>query len=287
MAQLKVIADKLNKRSTIPSSLPDDAHITGVVYRNYSFEGQLAGSNQLGDWYKDRDEHYYWGKALFVGTAFSDASTTSKRSASVSPADLPLNQHQCMECAAWMKLHFEEDILKILQGTPFEPALLYAIACQETAIYWYQWMNDHTAEEILARCVFDASGDANGTREAFPKNTADFTNRFGETLTQTLIGEANATRSWRGWGPKQWVYAGYGIFQYDIQAILSDLDFFEQKQWYQMTHCLERVLKELSAKWAGHAGDLFETVKAYNGSGESATNYASNVFQFLEWIKSE
>ncbi|HEY9362945.1 MAG TPA: hypothetical protein VIQ00_06780, partial [Chitinophagaceae bacterium] len=64
----------------------------------------------------------------------------------------------------------------------------------------------------------------------------------------------------------------------------TDEAFFTQKQWYEMDHCLEKVMKELKSKWASHPNDLFQTVKAYNGSGPGAENYANNVLQFLAWI---
>jgi len=184
-----------------------------------------------------------------------------------------------------MKNNFESSFDAIVADTVFEKELLYAIACQETAIYWNGWMNDHTPDEILGRCVFDASGDVNGSRSAFPKNTAVFIDKYGQAIADTLIAEANATRAWRGWGPKQWVYAGYGIFQYDIQAILTDEIFFTGKQWYAIDNCLNRVMKELKAKWQAHPNDLFNTVKAYNGSGAKADNYAKNVMRFYTWIK--
>jgi hypothetical protein len=44
-------------------------------------------------------------------------------------------------------------------------------------------------------------------------------------------------------------------------------------------------MKELKSKWASHPNDLFQTVKAYNGSGPRAENYANNVLQFLAWIR--
>jgi hypothetical protein len=199
--------------------------------------------------------------------------------------DLPLTRSQCLACSAWMNTHFSQQFAAAVKSTPFEKELLYAIACQETAYVWVQWINDHTPDEILARCVFDASGDVNGTRLAFPKNTAALIEKFGQNLANMLIAEANATRALRGWGPKQWVYAGYGIFQYDIQAILTDAAFFEQKQWYRIEACLSKVISELTTKWHVYPGDLFNTVRAYNGSGERAENYARNVFQFLSWIK--
>jgi hypothetical protein len=184
-----------------------------------------------------------------------------------------------------MNHHFGIKCEAAVSATPFTKELLYAIACQETAIYFTRWINDHTPEEVLGRCVFDASGDANGTRGAFPKNTAAFIAKYGQQLADELIEEANKTRALRGWGPKRWVYAGYGIFQYDLQHILTDEVFFRQKMWYHIDACLNRVIKELQTKWKAHPNDLFNTVKAYNGSGSRAENYANHVLQFLSWIR--
>ena len=284
MPQLKVIADKLNKRRQIPLSLPDNNNISGIVFKDYSFEGKAAGTNAFGDWYVDRDNNFYFGKGLVV---LPDTATVPVMPPllNFNHLDLPVTHTQCLSCASWLNTHFSDKASAAVAGTPFEKELLYAIACQETACVWYHWINDHTPEEILARCVFDASGDANGTRAAFPKNTAVFIEKYGQGLADVLVAEANATRALHGWGPKTWVYAGYGIFQYDIQAIVTDRDFFEKKHWYSMDACLSRVISELNAKWRIHNGDLFSTVKAYNGSGPRAENYAKNVFQFLSWIK--
>lgn len=284
MAQLKVIADKLNKRRQIPTSFPDNNNISGIVFKDYSFEGTSAGSNALGDWYVDRDNNFYWGKALLVSPNAA-ATPVAPATLDLSHLDLPVNHTECLMSASWMNTHFGDKVAAAVAGTPFEKELLYAIACQETAICWCRWINDHTPDEILARCVFDASGDANGTRLAFPKNTMAFIDKYGHGLADMLIAEANATRALHGWGPKQWVYAGYGIFQYDIQAILTDSNFFEQKMWYRMDACLEKVINELKEKWKMHNGDLFSTIKAYNGNGARAENYAKNVLQFLSWIK--
>lgn len=295
MSQLKVIADKLNKRKQIPVALPDDGNISGVVFKNYSFEGSKVATNALGDWYVDRDNNFYWGKGLTVLPNVAAAPvtapvTTQSAIPSFPPADLhnlPLNQSQCLTSSSWLNMHFGDKVTALVAGTPYTKELIYAIACQETACVWYHWISDHTPDEVLGRCVFDASGDANGTREAFPRNTAAFIEKMGQPLADMLIAEANATRALHGWSPKQWVYAGYGIFQYDIQAILYDADFFEKKMWYSIDACLTKVLAELNSKWRFHPNDLFSTVKAYNGAGPRADNYARNVFQFWSWIKSE
>ena len=287
MAQLKVIADKLNKRRQIPAAFPDTANVCGLVLKDYIFEGSLAGSNALGTWYVDRDHNFYWGNGLNIIAETSAAVQPVSSTIINAPInlDLPLTHSECIECATWLQTHFEPNFTSAVNNTPFEKELLYAIACQETACCWVNWIHDHTPDEVLARCVFDASGDANGTRLAFPKNTAAFVEKNGQSLADMLIAEANATRALHGWAPKQWVYAGYGIFQYDIQAIVTDPDFFEKKQWYSIEVCLTKVISELQAKWRIHTGDLFNTVKAYNGTGTRADNYAKNVFQFLSWIK--
>jgi hypothetical protein len=171
-----------------------------------------------------------------------------------------------------------------VEDTPFTKQLLYAIACKETGIYVYKWIKDNLEEEILGRCVFDASGDVDRTRGAFPKNTDAFVAKYGQPLANELIEEANRTRALRGWGPKRWVYAGYGIFQYDLQHILTDELFFRQKLWYNIDECVDRVMKELKSKWGNNVNDLFHTIKAYNGSGPKAENYANSVLQFLDWI---
>lgn len=292
LPQLIVTVDRLNKRQAIPVTLADKSGIIGSVNKGFSFEGEeetAVPNIALGKWYKDRDGYYYWGGGLTIIQPEAGAATPAPPLAAgqppVSNLDLPVNHLQCIKCADWINTHFGEKVNNSVNGTPFEKEVLYAIACQETAIEWQAWINDHTPDEVLARCVFDASGDVNGTRSAFPKNTAAFIARYGQQVADILIAEANATRAMKGWGPKQWVYAGYGIFQYDLQNILTDEVFFTRKMWYSMDNCVSRVMKELNDKWALHPGDLFNTVKAYNGSGPRAESYARNVFQFLTWIK--
>lgn len=296
MAQLKVIVNKLNRRRTPINDFSDKGNVSGTVSKGFLFVGTAQETNALGTWYMDRDGYYYWGGGLAIVSmndpvaATQTTAPTAAGKASIplphaTPHDLPLRQSKCMLTAEWLELHYGNDCAAATEGTPFTKELLYAVACQETAIYFYDWTRDHTPEEVLGRCVFDASGDVNGTRRAFPKNTAAFKERYGQELADMLISEANKTRAMRGFGPRQWVYAGYGIFQYDLQHIVNDEAFFREKQWYQMDQCLKKVMQELKMKWAAHPNDLFATVRAYNGSGPRAENYANNVFQFLAWIR--
>jgi hypothetical protein len=294
MAQLRVTAKKLNKRLAPTTSFSDQENIIGTVARGYIFEGENTASNNLGQWYVDRDGYYYWGGGLSVISPENSVAPflppqTEQGKANIPfpkapPNDLPLTKPQCLRMAEWMDEKFGDKCKTAVEDTPFTKQLLYAIACKETGIYVYKWIKDNLEEEILGRCVFDASGDVDRTRGAFPKNTDAFVAKYGQPLANELIEEANRTRALRGWGPKRWVYAGYGIFQYDLQHILTDELFFRQKLWYNIDECVDRVMKELKSKWGNNVNDLFHTIKAYNGSGPKAENYANSVLQFLDWI---
>jgi hypothetical protein len=294
MAQLKVIVNKLNKRTGPITDFNDKSNIKGAVFKGYLFDGEEKLTNTLGKWYCDQSGYYYWGGGISVISLSAANNITPMANTHLGkavivlpkapPKDLPLNEIQCLKVARWMETHFGSKCETAVANTPFTKQLLYAIVCKETAIYIYKWINEYTPEEILSFCVFDASGDANGTRKAFPKNTGAFIAKYGQTLADELIKEANKTRALRGWGPKHWVYAGYGLFQYDLQHILTDQVFFEQKRWYFIDDCIERVMKELMSKWKNNTNDLFHTIKAYNGSGAMAENYANSVLQFLNWI---
>ena len=69
MPQLIVKARRLNVRSRVPDFLPDANDIIGVINENAVFEGEEVinvPNPGLGKWYKDKDNHFYWGGALNV-----------------------------------------------------------------------------------------------------------------------------------------------------------------------------------------------------------------------------
>ncbi len=75
MTQLIVKAKKLNKRKRVPSFLPDTNGITGFVKENFIFEGEevtIVPNPDLGKWYKDRDDNFYWGGGLNILEAAVD-----------------------------------------------------------------------------------------------------------------------------------------------------------------------------------------------------------------------
>ena len=195
--------------------------------------------------------------------------------------DLPLTRDQAHQFATWIKSNYREQIRTALNGTPFSLDIACAIACQETGIYLLGFIHKIAPDEALARCVFDASGDVSGTsRGAFPRNTAVFRTAYGDDFTNMLIAEANKTRALRGLKPERWVYKGYGIFQYDLQAVKRDEAFFRNKLWASFDECLARLVSELTKKYAA-THDVMQAIRAYNGSGQRAENYLVNVRQFI------
>ena len=203
---------------------------------------------------------------------------------------LPISQAQCIKATNWLITNFGDKIKSAVNGTPFTVNHVCAIACQETAQRWLLWIDEYNVDTVLARCVFDASGDMKGTtRNAFPKNKAEFQAKYGEEFTKMLIDEANKMRAMpqpgykHGYHPADYLYKGYSIFQYDLQNVVTDRAFFEHKLWYQFDNCLSRLMIELRRKYNAKQ-EVWASIKAYNGAGQAAENYKNNVKQFTEWI---
>ena len=70
--------------------------------------------------------------------------------------------------------------------------------------------------------------------------------------------------------------------------MVEDQAFFEQKKWYNFKDCVAKVMMELNRKYAKYEGQenaIWKTIKAYNGSGAAATQYANNVTQYTDYSK--
>ncbi len=184
----------------------------------------------------------------------------------------------------WLVSNFGPQIDAAVQGKPYDARLIHAIACKEAAIYWFAWTSRMDVSQVLSHCVFDASGDvASSPRSAFPPNTAAFRDRYGDEFTDMLIREANAMRGLRGMGDADFIYKGYGLFQYDLQHVVNDEAFFRNRQWGDFTACLDRVVSELDRKAAG-ASTLRDIARRYNGSGARAEEYANHILQIRTWL---
>src|SRR5687768_2363219 len=201
---------------------------------------------------------------------------------------LPLTEAQARKATRWLVTHFGDSLRRAAADTPFSPELLCGIACQETAFLWIPWIDRGlTPAAILGRSIGDASGDLpNTSSSAFPRDTGTFRNAFGDSFTDMLIAEANASRALRNLAPKPWVYKGYGIFQYDLQHVRHDERFFRERQWYAVDACLDRAIKHLQRTFL-RTGELWAAVKAYNGTGPRAEEYRDHVKIFTQWAHDE
>ena len=185
----------------------------------------------------------------------------------------------------WIMSNFQSELADAVRSSVFSEPLLCAIACKEAGAYWLPLTPHKSPAEILGLCVYDASGDVAGApRNAFPVNTAQFRLNYGDAFTTMLINEANKARAARGLAPASIVYKGYGIFQYDLQHVRSDEAFFRTKQWYSFTECVNRAVMELKRKFDA-TDDIQEAVRAYNGSGPRAEQYARDVMRLLPFCE--
>ena len=204
--------------------------------------------------------------------------------------DLPISENKAIQASKWLIENFGKSIDEAVHKTPFSVNLICAIACQETAYKWLLWIDKYKPGIVLGRCVLDASGDfPNTTRNAFPKNATAFQNVYGQSFLNELINEANLQRampqsdSLNGYKPAKYLYKGYGIFQYDLQAVKNDVDFFKLKKWYNIEDCLKKLLLELNIKSKQFTAEK-DFIAAYNGSGPKAKVYSENVLAFKEII---
>jgi hypothetical protein len=199
---------------------------------------------------------------------------------------IPLQRSQVLKGAAWVAAHFAAPIHAAIAGTPVTLPLVQAIACKETHNIWLGRIDTVDPGTLLTCCVGDASGDAPGSsRSAFPQNTEAFRQNYGEEFTTMLIAEANRARALRGLPPAAWVYKGYGLFQYDLQHVVKDPDFFRNRAWHTIGPCLEKLLAELKRCFKASGGDVRGAVRRYNGSGPRAEEYADHVMQFTAWCE--
>lgn len=226
-----------------------------------------------------------WNELMRVAAEGQAASPVLKRAAAALPTDrLPLSQRRALQAYQWLMDHFGPAIGDAIKNSPVDEALVGAIVCKETASVWLGWIPVLSPSELLARCVFDASGDMPGyPRSRFPKNTAEFRQRYG-SLTDILIDEANQTRRLRQIPTRPWLYKGYGLLQYDLQNIQDDEEFFRKKLWYDIGACLDRFMRIMNDKLKAAHGDLETAVGLYNGRGARADRYRQEVLTMRGWL---
>jgi hypothetical protein len=189
---------------------------------------------------------------------------------------LPISDKQAVVMITYCDGSWGEPI-KERVTLPFTNHHINGIVCQETGYFLLNYLQRLTPDHLSARCVLDGSGDVAGTsRNAFPRNTDAFRRHFGDDFTELLIREGNKSRVLRGMKPWGKIYKGYGPFQYDLQYSLTDEVFFRERHWYDIKHCVDKCMGELEVKYK-QQGDVNEAIRAYNGSGPRAREYANNV----------
>jgi hypothetical protein len=213
----------------------------------------------------------------------------------------------------WFKRQFRSQIEQALPGTPFDPDMIVAIACQETGYIWAVLRKKGLPiDRVIALCVgdtIDFKGPGRGGRQAFPRNMEalvaapngqamfDIARKALEDMAAFIPGYQGAVAN-----PKKFCH-GFGVFQRDLQFFKDDPDYFLQRRYESFTdtlaHCLselQRGLKKLGFESKTSLTDLeFAKVAiAYNTGGYNPAKglkqgffdgekfYGERIFDFLE-----
>ena len=194
--------------------------------------------------------------------------------------------------ATWLLEHFGDAFKAKAAGTPCPVSLMCAFACQESGYAWFRraFLNSHTPAQLLRLMVLDN----NSPRSAFPRDSATFVRdaRFKD-LAPDLVKISDDSRAGRGLPKTGNILFGYGIFQYDLQNILTEPGFWRDKDpvtgdtglWGDIKACIDRLLKEFMGKYQAVGGNLRQAVRAYNGRGPGAEAYADIVMRFEGLIR--
>jgi hypothetical protein len=195
--------------------------------------------------------------------------------------------------ARWLVGQFGDVFRAQLQGTPFTVGLLAAFACQESGYVWYKRAirTAYTPQDLLRLLVLDNSTP----RNSFPRDTATFIadSRFAD-IAPVLVQASDVSRVARGLKANGNLLFGYGLFQYDLQHIVTDPSFWrapspggadgQTGMWGDAGACVERWLSILTAKYVAAGGNKAKAIELYNGQGANARVYAGIVLRFERLI---
>jgi len=156
------------------------------------------------------------------------------------------------EAVAWYKQNFGAQTKAAVQGTPFSPDLVVAIACQETGGTWNALRQKNlTIAQILELCVGDTFDAPN--RSAFPKTKADLLiaprgQEMFDLAHKALVDMAVHIPGYQAVAQRADKFChGYGMFQYDIQFFKTDADYFLNKDYAIFDKTLGKCIGELKA----------------------------------------
>lgn len=156
----------------------------------------------------------------------------------------------------WFKDTFGDKITPKLAGTPFDLALLMAIAYQETGYLWGRMIGKITIEDLLICCTGDAIDSPK--RSAFPKNRKEL-EAFPNGIKMFEIAREALKNAGR-WDKKYDEYyktkpdkfcRAYSIYQYDLQYFKENPGFFLNKEWGDIEKVTDLAINELKSKQNG------------------------------------
>jgi hypothetical protein len=147
----------------------------------------------------------------------------------------------------WFKTQFGAKIADGFKGTPFTVDMAAAIAVQETfSDCWGLVYKTKPVDVVLRLCVGDTLDFPN--RKAFPRERSELTAEAFDVARQALLDIAQFNHAYAKAAENHNKFChGYGIFQYDIQFIKEDPDFFIKRGWHDFDQCLAKLIKELKA----------------------------------------
>lgn len=153
----------------------------------------------------------------------------------------------------WFKATFGPQIRQAVAGTPFDVAMLTAVACQETGPIWSTLRRSNLpVPQILRLCVGDTL-DASAGREAFPRTAAELQawQPGGEQMFalahQALVEMAQYIPGYKGVAPNPEKFChAFGIFQYDLQFFKTNPNYFLQGGYADFPTCAGVCVEELN-----------------------------------------
>ncbi len=198
--------------------------------------------------------------------------------------------------AKWLMSTFGDVLTAKSEGTPFSTSIFCAVAYQESGYAWFsrKVRDGRTPSEILRLLALDPTSP----RQRFPKDTPSFLAdpRF-KTISDELIQASVASRKARGLFETGLLMYGYGLFQNDLQNILTKPKFWtdpapsgEAKAaglhgaWGDIEVSTDYFISMLNDKYKQVGHDVWRAIKAYNGTGPSAEIYMENVQLYEGWI---
>lgn len=151
------------------------------------------------------------------------------------------------ERANWFFEQFGARVAKKFADTNIPPALVGAIALQETGYLWngFWKAGAETEKEFLSLCV----GDTVSNRSYFPTSHSELIaapkgQKVFKALRKALEDVAKIRPKFRRYANGKYnILYGYGIFQYDILFYeeFGDYDFFIEHKWKDFDECLSRL----------------------------------------------